>query len=242
MGSCVNRRVHRTRHPALLSRLSSTRLRAIHRCLWTYTLGTLGTSCNCPRICRGYSPAKRRPNPPNSYPFPFHPHAELVGVRSRTLKGRCGVRSAPHGNNCIKVYVVPEGHAHGVIVVVCVCRCPKVIGVLTLPSVESLSLLASVLLTSFGVLPGVMFYDAACLHSYSMSLRYPSFLSLTFFVTDCFHEERRTFCPIYSARFRPRADGMRASNAESTHAAFASSCSHVRYLSEDHLICFCLPS
>jgi hypothetical protein len=46
------------------------------------------------------------------------------------------------GGNCIRVY------SHGIIIAVCVCRHPKVIGVLTLPVVRSLSIIASVILTA----------------------------------------------------------------------------------------------
>jgi hypothetical protein len=141
-------------------------------------------------------------------------------------------------NNCSKVYVVPKAHSQGLIIVVCVCRHPKVIGVFVLPSAESLSIVASVLLTRFGVLPDVVFYDAACLLCYSISLRFPSLLSRTIFVTDRFHEEGHTCGPIYSARFRPEADGMRSSNAESINAIFASSRNHLRYLGEHHLMPF----
>jgi hypothetical protein len=141
-----------------------------------------------------------------------------------------------------KVYAVREWYSHGVIIVVCARRHPKAIGVLTLPSVESLSKIALDMLTCFGVLPDVLFCDAACLLSGRFSLRFPSLLSRALFVTDRFHEERHTFRPIYGARFRLVAEGMRASNAESIHAAFASTRSHVRYLGEDHLIPFCLLS
>jgi hypothetical protein len=146
--------------------------------------------------------------------------------------------SKDDGNNCSKVYVVPKAHSHGLIIVVCVCRHPKVIGVFVLPSAESLSIVASVLLKHFGVLPDVVFYDASCLLSYSISLRFPLLMSRTIFLTDRFHEEGHTCGPIYSARFRPQADGMRSSNAESINAIFASSRSHVRYLGEHHPIPF----
>jgi hypothetical protein len=145
---------------------------------------------------------------------------------------------AKDDGHCTNFYVVPKAHSHGLIVVVCVCRHPKVIGVFVLPSAESLSIVASVLLKRFEVLPDVVFYNAVCLLSYSISLRFPSLLSRTLFVTDRFHEEGHTCGPIYSARFRPQADGMRSSNAESINAVFASSRSHVRHLGEHHLIPF----
>jgi hypothetical protein len=116
-----------------------------------------------------------------------------------------------------------RGYSRGVNIVVCVCHHPKAIGVLTLPSVESLSIIASAIVTCFGVLPDVRFCDAACLLSCSISVRFPSFLSRALFVTDRFREEQHDFRPIYSAIFRLGADGMRASIAESLHAAFASS-------------------
>jgi hypothetical protein len=61
------------------------------------------------------------------------------------------------GNNCTKVYAVQEGYSQGVVIVVRVSRHPKAIGVLTLPSVESLRNIASASLTCFGVLTDVMF-------------------------------------------------------------------------------------
>jgi hypothetical protein len=76
MGSCVSCRSYGTRHPALISRLSSTRPRTIHRCAWTYTLGTLSNMMQPSQNRRCYTPAKGRPNPPNSRRFPFLPHAE----------------------------------------------------------------------------------------------------------------------------------------------------------------------
>jgi hypothetical protein len=71
-----------------------------------------------------------------------------------------------------------------------------------------MSIVASVILKHFGILPDVVFYDAACLLSYSISLRFPSLLSRTIFVTDRLHEEGHTCRPICSARFRPQTDGM----------------------------------
>jgi hypothetical protein len=140
------------------------------------------------------------------------------------------------GNSCIKLYVVPEGHSQGLTIVVGVCRHPKVIGVLVLPSLESPSILEAVFLTFFGVLPDVMFT--------MLPASGPSFLAVSFvllralFVTDRFHEERHTCWPIYGTRFCHQADGMRAANAESIHAEFASSRKHARYSGEGHMISF----
>jgi hypothetical protein len=51
------------------------------------------------------------------------------------------------GKDCVKVYVVPKGHLHGVIIMACVGRHPKVIGVLNFPLVEFQSVIASIPLT-----------------------------------------------------------------------------------------------
>jgi hypothetical protein len=50
--------------------------------------------------------------------------------------------------------------------VVCVCRHPKIIGVIILPSAECMSIIAT-------VLPVVVFYDAAWLLYYYISLHFP---------------------------------------------------------------------
>jgi hypothetical protein len=53
-------------------------------------------------------------------------------------------------------YIVHKGHSRGLNMVVCVCRHPKIIKVLILPSAECMSIIAT-------VLPVVVFYDAAWL-------------------------------------------------------------------------------
>jgi hypothetical protein len=102
------------------------------------------------------------------------------------FRGRADMQSCAKddGNNYRKVYVIPKGHSHGVFIAVCTCRQSKVIGVFIFSSVESLIVIASVLLTYFCVLPDFVFYDATCLRSYSISLRFPSFLSRALFATD----------------------------------------------------------
>jgi hypothetical protein len=126
------------------------------------------------------------------------------------------------GKDGIKVYVVPEEHSHAVIIVVCVCHYPKVIGVLIFPPVEFQSMIASIPLTRlassrtscFAKLPASCVSQFHCVflrscHTHSLRPTFP--------------REPHTYWPIYSARFCPQTDGMRASNAESLLAAFTSS-------------------
>jgi hypothetical protein len=237
MGSCVSCRANRTLHPALTSRLSSTRLHTIHRCVWPYTLRTLGNvlqpSQNQPLLYTRHA----APQIPEFSPLPVPPprkvrrrpqpalvtgtratacscaippakrdraareysaeeeailavqlaHGashEVSSVEARHFAANCASSSAGalscfasrfsrrddmsscakyYDNNCINIYFFPWEHSHDVVILVCVRRHPKVLGVLRLPS--AMSIIVSVLLTCFGVLPGVVFYDAACLLS-----------------------------------------------------------------------------
>jgi hypothetical protein len=52
-------------------------------------------------------------------------------------------------NSCITVSVAPYGHSRGLNIVVCVCGLQKVTGAFVLPSAETLSIIAPVLLTRF---------------------------------------------------------------------------------------------
>jgi hypothetical protein len=108
-GSCVSCRAHHNRHPTLISWLSSTRLRTIHRCVWTYTLGTLGNllhpSQNLPLLYSHQAATQS----PNSHSFPCLPHAELVGVRSSPLHGRCALPPYAHFTLCCSLtYTIPH--------------------------------------------------------------------------------------------------------------------------------------
>jgi hypothetical protein len=139
---------------------------------------------------------------------------------------------------CAKQFASSKAHFHGLIIVVCVCRRPKVIGILVMPEADSVSMIASVLLKRLAILPDVFFYDAGCLLSNSLSLRFPSILSRTSFVLDSFQEEGHMCGPTYSARLGRQADGLCSSNTESLNAAFADSRDSIQYLGKHHFMPF----
>jgi hypothetical protein len=84
------------------------------------------------------------------------------------------------GQPCSKKFVFAEGHTPGLVVVVCVCRRPKILGIKVMAQAENMEMIMSVLLRRFSVLPDTVYYDAACKLSHTISLRVPEVLDRLF--------------------------------------------------------------
>lgn len=142
-------------------------------------------------------------------------------------------------DKCAKYYQGARDHSPGLFTVQCICNYPKLFGISVMKKNESVATALSVIFSRFSRLPEVIYYDNACNLHKSVMLRCPWILKKTKLCCDRFHYKSHTSCGPY---FDPDSyDHLRldeTSSAESINAQWATSRSHIRFLSGDNIVPF----
>ena len=131
--------------------------------------------------------------------------------------------------HCGKRYASSSTHTPGVLVVMCACSHPKLIGFIVMTRAESTSLALSSVLMFFQKPPAVMLYDNACNTLDAALLRLPWLMMYSLLIVDRFHYKGHTCNSLFDADMYRLLDAIKSSAAESINAKIKRALYHMRF-------------
>lgn len=139
---------------------------------------------------------------------------------------------------CNKKYNTAKKHSPGLCTVQCVCKHPKIIGVIVMTHNETTALALSTVASFFEILPENMFYDNGCNLRRGIITRLAFLFRYFKVLIDRFHFKSHICATVFDPTAYPRLDYERTSTAESINAVLAETRKHVRFLRGSNLIPF----
>jgi len=141
-------------------------------------------------------------------------------------------------HQCTKKYTAAQSHTHGLLIVMCVCPNPKLIGYIVMTRSESTALALSSAIMHFPIPPRTIYYDNGCNMAASVLLRLPFLLLIAFIIVDRFHYKGHLCNARFDANRFPQLDGHRTSSAESFNSSIKRALFHVRFLQGANLVVY----
>ena len=138
--------------------------------------------------------------------------------------------------HCGKRYPASSTHSPGVLVAMCTCSNPKLIGYIVMTRAESTSLALSSMVMHFQLPPAVILYDNACNTLAAALLRLPWILLFCFIIVDRFHYKGHTCSSFFDANSYRQLDDVRTSAAEAVNAKIKKALYHMRFLTGKNLV------
>jgi len=172
------------------------------------------------------------------------PNQDEHGLRSGvSFPGRRGYRplikfDRKETHQCTKKYTDSQSHTHGLLIVMCVCAHPKLIGYIVMTRSESTALALSSVIMHFPVPPRTIYYDNGCNMAASVLLRMPWLLVMSFITVDRFHYKGHLCNARFDATRFPQLDDHRTSAAESINSNIKRALFHIRYLRGENLVTY----
>lgn len=157
----------------------------------------------------------------------------------KQCRPRIGFRDASDVRGfCNKNYKKSDTHSQGLRKVQCVCKHPKIMGIVVLTRNETTAISLSSFLSFFVVPPRNMYYENGCNLRGGIVTRLPFVFHFLHVLVDRFHFKSHTCSPLFDPAAYPELLYERTSTAESINAILAQTRRHFRFLRGSNVILF----